>query len=181
MTRNSPQNGKRISASPHVTQHRRARCAWTLLACFVLALSTLESSLLRPPRPGWWRKQDLYLLRVGYEFSIVYSPRTTHYARRRPHPAPSNTHLGSAEEARSRSLLVHVSGPHDAPILPYHGVLSSPASSDPQRHLKTILYMPLLPDERHIGHINYKTSSLAHLGLSSSPSFIISISFPFDH
>lgn len=95
-------------------------------------------------------------------------------------PTQRESHLGSAEEAGSRSLLAHVSGPHDAPIIPYHVVLSSPAFSDPQRHLKTKVYIPLLPDERHIGYIDYKASSLVQSGLSSRPSFILPSPFPLD-
>ena len=73
--------------------------------------------------------------------SQSYTNSHPHDARRGPHQQES--HLGSAEGAGSRSLLAHVSGPHDAPIIPYHVVLSSPAFSDPQRHLKTKVYSPL--------------------------------------
>ncbi|SRR5258706_9781988 len=101
-----------------------------------------------------------------------------HDARRGPHQRES--HLGSAKGAGSPSLLAHVSGPHHAPIIPYHVVLSSPAFSDHQRHLKITVYIPLPPDERRIGYIDYKASSLVQSGLPSRPSFILPPPFPLD-
>lgn len=148
--------------------------------CFSLC-PLVASSLVPLPRPDGWRKAGTLpsphrlaiLNSQSYTGSYTY---TYHDAQRAPPNAQPDSHLGSTEEAGSHSLFAHVSGPHDAPIIPYHDVLSSPASSDPQRHLKNKVYILLLPYEPRIVHINYKTSSLPQSGLPSRPSFVLSIS-----
>jgi hypothetical protein len=178
MSRNSPRNGIRISPSLHAT-------TWTLLSCFVARFVHSCILLVPIPRPDGWRKAETLpsphphrLAILNSQFSILNRIRITlrGYARR-----PTRVTLGvrGGSWLSLTVLFAHVSGPHHAPIIPYHVVLSSPASSEPQRHPKTKAYIPLLLDESHIGYTNYKVSSLAQPGLPPRPSFILSVSISF--
>jgi len=135
MSRNSPRNGIRISRSLHATQGNTGpvrACVWTLLYCFVARF--VHSCIL--PRPstqtGWVaqsRNTTFSTSASNSQFSILNRIRIHIMTAQRTTPnAQRESHLGSVEEAGSRSLFAHVSGPYDAPIIPYHVVLSSPAS-----------------------------------------------------
>ena len=162
-----------ISITPRNTGPARAHACGHSSLALSCALSTLVSSLVPLPRPdGGASRNPIFSTSASHsQFSNVYVFTSPWRSQRTPPKRES--HLGSAEGAGSRSLLAHVSGPHHAPIIPYHVVLSSPAFSDPQRHLKTKVYIPLLTDERRIGYIDYKASSLVQSGLPSRPSFFL--------
>ena len=120
----------------HSTQHRaiQDRCALMRVDTPRFVLRFVHSCILpRPSTQTRWvaqsRNRIFSTSASNSKFSIVYPihiPMTL-----AGDPTQRESHLGSAEEAGSRSLVAHVSGPHDAPIIPYHAVLSSPAFSDP--------------------------------------------------